>query len=269
MAALVAACPSWAASPRTEILDARALAMGGALRALAGPVAAARLNPAALGPERGFFAGAAYATERSSSLDAISVTLVDNITSPMGGAIQYLRLHAREEREDLSLGLSLGKRGLWWGFTLRYVRGKNPGSTNWHDVFTGDLGVLFERPSGTRFVVVGYDLAQSSLDFLDRRIALGVAQSGLGRWSLEADFVRTLERDFSRGIDAHVGAEYQVPGWPCQLRLGQMWRGDTGKDYASAGFGWSFPEVTLSYAVQKARQRSDEYLHVISLQGEL
>ena len=243
--------------------------MGGALRALAGPVAAARLNPAALGPERGFFTGTSYATRSSSALDSLALTLVDNITSPMGGAIQYFRLNADEEREDLSLGLSVGKRGLWWGFTLRYVHGRNADSADWHDVFTGDLGLLLERPTGTRFVVVGYDLAETPLDFLERRIALGVSQSGLGSFELEADLIRNLDQDFSHGIDASVGAEYRISSWPCALRLGQMWRGDNGKDYASAGFGWSFPWINLSYAVQKARQRSDEYLHVITLDGAL
>jgi hypothetical protein len=264
--ALLSAGPVWAASPSADILDARALGMGGAQRALARPIAAARLNPAALGPERGFFAGSSYATRRASAFDSLSITLVDNITSPMGGAIQYLRLHGDEEREDLSLGLSAGKRGLWWGFTGRYVHGKNPDQAQWRDVITGDLGLLFERPTGTRFVVVGYDVIGTSLDFLQRRVALGVSQS-IGKWALEADLVRNLERELSNGIDVHLGAEYRLPRSPWLFRLGQMWRGETGKDYASAGLGWSVPEISLAYAVQKARQRTDEYLHVISLDG--
>jgi hypothetical protein len=33
------------------------------------------------------------------------------------------------------------------------------------------------------------------------------------------------------------------------------------------GFGWNGSFLRLGYAVQKARQRSDEFLHVFSLEG--
>lgn len=264
---LLFAHPTLAVSQKPELLDARALGMGGALRALAEPVAAARLNPAALGPERGFFSGFTYTTRQNSPLDALSITLVDNVTSPMGGAIQYLRLNGAEEREDFSLGLSAGRRGIWWGFTGRYVHGRNPGEAEWRDVLTGDLGLLFERPSGTRFAVVGYDLIGTSLTFLQRRVAIAVAQSGMKGWNIEVDLVRNLDLDLRDGVDGHIGAEYRSNAWPLALRAGQMWRGETGKDYASVGIGSAFYGVDVGYAVQKARQRSNEYLHVFSVAG--
>lgn len=256
-----------AASPRPELLTPRAVAMGGALRALAGPTETARLNPAGLGRERGFFGGAAYANRSADAFDALSITLVDNITSPMGGAIQYLHLQGEVEREDVSLGLSAGQRGLWWGFTARYVHGRDRGSATWEDVFTGDIGLLFERPTGTRIAVVGYDLIDTSIAFLEKRVALGVGQTGLKGWDVGVDVVRNLERDVSSGVDLHLGAEYRPTGSPWALRLGQMWRGDTGKDYASVGFGWSRGGFSVAYGLQKARQRADEFLHVVGVEG--
>jgi len=266
-AALLVTVPVWAATPRPEILDARALAMGGALRTLSGPVAAARMNPAALGAVRGFFAGTSYATRRADACDALSFTLVDNVTSPLGGALQYLRLQSREEREDMSLSLAGGKSGIWWGFTIRYVHGRQRNEAEWHDVFTGDLGLLFQRPGGLRIAVVGHDLMQTPLDFLDRRVALAVSKDALWGWAVEADVVRNLDQDFGNGLDFHVGAEYAVGGTPWKLRLGQFWRGDTAEDYASAGVGWSWENIALAYAVQKTRQEAGEFLHAFSIDG--
>jgi len=267
VAVLLSIGPAWAATPRPDSLDARALAMGGALRTLAGPVAAARMNPAALGTVRGFFAGSSYATRRANTFDAFSFTLVDNVTSPLGGALQYLRLQGKEEREDMSLSLAAGKNGLWWGFTLRYVHGRQEDEAEWHDVFTGDVGVLFQRPGGVRIAVVGHDLAETSLDFLERRIAVAASMDALWGWAVEADVVRDLDEDFSSGVDLHLGAEYTVGQTPWRLRLGQFWRGDTGTDYASAGVGWSWRNVTAGYAVQKTRQSSGEFLHAFSIDG--
>ncbi|MFU8857149.1 MAG: hypothetical protein ACNA8S_09105 [Deferrisomatales bacterium] len=270
LSALLLAWPAagaLAAAPRPELLDARSLAMGGALRSLAGPVEAARVNPAALGPVRGFFAGTSYATGRRHPVDAFSLTLVDNVTSPMGGALQYLRVNGPEEREDVSLSLAAGKTGLWWGFTVRYVHGREDDTTRWKDVFTGDLGFLFERPGGLRIAAVGQDLLDTSLGYLERRIALGVSKDVRWGWTLAADVVRTLDRDVSRGTDLHLGAEHALGDTPWRFRLGQLWRGDTGKDYGSVGVGWSWRTLTVGYGVQRARQSSDEILHAVSAEG--
>jgi hypothetical protein len=118
-----------------------------------------------------------------------------------------------------------------------------------------------------RVAVVGHDLVHTTLDFLDRRIALAASKDGLWGWTVEADVVRDLDEDFSQGVDVQLGAEYAFGDTPWRLRFGQMWRGDTGKDYASAGFGWSWRNVTVGYAVQKTRQRSGEFLHAFSVDG--
>ncbi len=270
VAAILVGAPAWAVPPDPTLLSARSLGMGGALRSLATSVDAPRLNPAAVAPERGFFAGASYATRREGAFDGGCLTLIDNVTSPIGGAIQYLRMQGdRTEREDMGLSFAVGRHGLWWGFTLRYVQGRERGDSQWEDVVTADVGFLFERPSGTRFSVVGTNLLETSLDILDRHIAVGVAQVDFHGWDLAADLVRNLREDISNGLDLHLGAEYRLPwdGW--RARLGQMWRGETGKDYASVGFGWNGSFLRLGYAVQKARQRSDEFLHVFSLEGLL
>ncbi len=264
---LILPAVTWAASPSASALSARAVAMGGALRALADPVEAASMNPAAIGVKRGFFGGAAYLTRRRGAFDAQRLTVLDNATSPFGGAIQYLRLQGEEEREDLSLGIAGGRPGQWWGGTLRYVRGRDRGQSEWENVVTGDAGVLFVRPQGVRIGIVAENLVDTSLDFLEPKVGAGVAWTGLRGWNLEMDLVRGFDRDVSRGLDLHLGAETSRPGSPWTFWLGQMWRGDTGKDYASLGMGWARGALEAGYAVQKARQRPGEWLHVLSVSG--
>jgi len=252
---------------RLEQTDARTLAMGGALRSLAGPVAAARLNPAGVGRIRGFFAGTSYATRNKRPFDAFSITLVDNVTSPMGGAIQYLRINGPEEREDVMLSLSAGQKGLWWGAAVRYVHGRERNEAGWDDVVSGDVGFLFERPNGAKIAVVGYDLVDSSIDFFEKRIALGVSQPMGKDWILAVDAVRNLEHEFSRGVDLHVGAEKAFASSPFLIRVGQMWDGVSGKDFPSAGIGWWGNGFNFNYAIRKTRQKAGELTHLVTLGG--
>ncbi|GAB4276895.1 MAG: hypothetical protein Kow0092_32700 [Deferrisomatales bacterium] len=267
----LAAAPARALSPLPEHVDPRVLAMGGAARSTAEPVSAARVNPAALARRRGFFSAVHYGHRQTGSVNALSVVLVDNITSPLGGAIQYLHFQGEQgqERDDLSLGLAWGKKGLWWGATARLIRGQEPGQAGWDSEITADVGLLFERPSGIRIAVVGSDVLGTSLGFVDRRIALGVSTPEMFGWTLAADVVRNLDRRFSEGVDLHLGAEYVFERPALAVRFGQMWRGDTGKDYASAGVAWRVGRFTLEYGVQKARQRSGEWLHALGVEAPL
>lgn len=242
--------------------------MGGALRTLSGPIAAPRLNPAALGVVRGFFAGSSYATRREGAFDAVSFTIVDNVTSPMGGAIEYLHVQGDDDLDNLSLSLAAGKQGLWWGFTVRYARSREREDSGWQDDVTMDMGFLFERPSGLRLAAVGYNLADTTAEEVGRRVAFGASYPDILGWTLAADVVRTLDTGISRGLDFHLGGEYAFGNSGWTGRLGQMWLGETGKDYASAGLGWAWKSTfRLAYAVQIARQDTSEILQVFSAEG--
>lgn len=268
---LFVAAQGWAAAPGPEATDARALALGGAYRALAETVAAARFNPAGLSPRRGFFVGGTYHTSPVGAADGVELTLVDNVTSPFGGALQYTHYQGDEEREEISLSLSAGEgkqaSGLWWGFTVRYVQARDRSGGEWSDLVTSDVGFLVERPGGLRIGVVGYDVLDSSSDFLNRRVALGLSKSS-GAWTLAADVLRNLDQDVSNGVNLHLGGEYRLGEGPWALRGGYQWRGDTREDYASAGVGWSLPgSLSAGYGLQKSRQDPRGYLHALSLEG--
>jgi len=158
--------------------------------------------------------------------------------------------------------------GLSWGFTARYVQARDRSGGEWSDLITGDVGFLFGRPGGIRIAAVGYNVLDTSSAFLDRRIALGASKAWPQGWVLAADVVRNLDRDVSSGVDLHLGGELRQGGSPWGFRAGYLWRGDTGKDYGSAGVGWSLPgSLDLGLALQKARKGASDYVSVVSVEG--
>jgi hypothetical protein len=262
-----------AAEIHPELFNARALALGGAIRAVPSSVMAARINPAALGPIRGFFGGLSYEgqSREENGFDAIQVTLVDNQTSNFAGAIQYSRRVSDFQLEDLSLSIAGGQAN-YFGGTLRYIHGRNSGGESWESAVVGDLGVLAERPGGLRIAVTGQDLFASKLDFLDPRAALGLSFNLSSVWLFSADFVRHLERDVEEGQDLHMGLEWSPRGSGFAFRLGYMYEGlEENRSYAT-GIGWKNEEgLVFGYAVMIPEDDATRSaaIHAFSVQAAL
>ena len=82
-----------------EIIDARAMALGGAARSLPATAMAARMNPAALAPMRGFWTGVSYLTRNEPVLDALRVTQASKVLrDALGGEFidSYCKLKTAE-----------------------------------------------------------------------------------------------------------------------------------------------------------------------------
>jgi len=269
----LASLPSAAGEIRPELFNARALALGGAVRAIPSTVMAARMNPAALSPIRGFYGGFSYEGQDRDvgGFDAVQVTLVDNATSNFAGAIQYTRSTSDYQLEDLGISIAGGKSN-HFGATLRYIHGRDSNLDSWESALVGDLGFLAERHGGLKIAVTGHDLFADQLGFLSPRIALGLAYPIFPRWNLSTDFVRHTEESMSDGQDYHVGLEWTPSGSSFALRFGQMWEGLTDEDATSIGFGWKSEEGwVFGYAVQKVRQISgfDNLRHCFSVQAAM
>lgn len=143
-------------------------------------------------------------------------------------------------------------------------------AAEWSKLFTGDVGFLIERPGGLRIAAVGYDLFDTTSEFLERRIALAASKTWEKEWTVAVDVVRNWDKDFSQGLDLHVGAEYRQPGSRWIFRGGEFWEGSSGKDYTSLGASWSLPgSFDLGYGVRGSRQNLSEYLHVLTVTGQL
>lgn len=250
---------------RPELYDARALALGGAGRSLSPSPTAGRMNPAAIAGIRGFYGGATYLTRDEETLDALRVTVVDNSSSPVAGALMYSRMVAGRELEDIGLVLAAGANNQWWGATTRYVHGRDSSSDEWDGAFVGDIGVLVQR-EWLRIAVVGHDLFASTLDFLETRLALGLSTDFYG-FTLAGDYVRHLDTDLDHGQDTHVGVEYTPKGSKWSLRAGQVWEGATDEDAFTWGIGWTYKTLELGYGWMKTRQEPGPTVHVFSVRG--
>lgn len=256
-----------------ELFNARSLALGGAVRAIPASVMAARVNPAALCPIKGFFGGVSYEGQDRSGdgFDALQVTLVDNQTSAFAGAIQYSRRVADTQLEDVSISLAGGTKN-FFGASLRYIHGRESSSDKWESALTGDIGILAERPGGLRIAVTGQDLFASQLDFLEPRAALGLSYNLSSVWMISGDFVRNLERDVDKGQDLHLGLEWSPRGSGFAFRAGYRYEGFDGDRFYSAGIGWTNAEgLVFGYALQLPQDdRGREHIvHALSVQAGL
>ena len=139
---LLVSSPSWSSDPLPEMVNARAMAMGGAVTSLSGKTMSARANPAGLAVERGYFVGASYLNRDTNQFDAVTVTLVDNQTATIAGALQYTRLITKYETEEVGLSFAGGARSTFWGFTTRFVHGRESDDDDWDNAIVGDVGLL-------------------------------------------------------------------------------------------------------------------------------
>jgi len=259
--------PALAVEITPETFDARAMALGGAARSLPAVGMSARMNPAAISPIRGFYGGATYLTQNEDILDALRVTVVDNESSPIAGALQYNRMVAHhQESEDVGLTLATGAKGQWWGATVRYVHARDNPDDDWDGAFVGDAGILLKRPGNLRIALVGHDLFASTVDFLETRLALGIS-AAWDAFTLSADVVRHIERSMDDGQDLMVGIEFAPKSSKWSLRMGQVWEGESADDAFSAGFGWSLDTLEVGYAWRKSRQDPGPTTHVFTIRG--
>jgi hypothetical protein len=256
---------SQAADPLPETFDARAMALGGAVSALPGNSISVRANPASLSLRRGFYAGVTYLNRDENQLDAVSLIVVDNSSSQLAGALQYVRAVGDKEAEDFGLTMASTMKGYSWGTTVRYVRARDERFDDWDGAFVSDAGILLQRDSGLRIAVVARDLFSSSLDWLETRAALGVSMEDLFGLDLSADYVRYFDHDFDNGSTVHLGCAWSPVQSPWTLRFGQQWNALTDEDFQSVGFGWTDQQFDFGYAFQQNRQDPGQTIHIMSV----
>lgn len=264
LAACLATSASLAADPAPEAYDARAMGLGGAVTSVVGRTMSARANPAALVPERGFLFGATYLTRSNTQLDALAVTLVDNSTSPIAGAIHYLRVVTEGESEEVGLSLAAGERGQFWGMTGRFAHTRADKKDNWRSAFVGDFGLLLIRSSGLHVGLVGRDFLDSTYDALERRVALGLSKTFDSGLMVSADYVRYVDLGINDGYSTHLGVEFRPSQTPWELRGGYTRSPMGGDEYYSGGLGWSNQTISADYAFRINKDKQRDFIHVFS-----
>ena len=256
-----------ATDPQPEVINARALGLGGAVTSVVDHAMSVRANPAALAVERGFFGGATYLNRDKNQLDSVSVALVDNQSAPIAGAVQYLRVVTDQEVEEVGLSFAGGDTTYYWGGTLRFVHARQDRDDDWDNAMVGDLGLLLVRQWGLNIGIVGRDLFDPSFRALERRVAVGASMPFYDAFMVSVDFVRYFDHGYSDGTSTHAGLEWHPQQTPWTLRAGYSTDGVTDADSYSLGLGWSNQRITIDYGFQQNRRVTGELVHAISLSG--
>lgn len=254
-----------AADPSPETYNARALALGGAVTSVPGKLMSARANPAGLAPVRGFFGGASYLTRSVNQLDGISVTLIDNISAPIAGAVNYLRVVTEGESEEVALSLATGVSDFYWGLSARFAHTRKTRTDDWENTFVGDAGLLIIRDSGFTFGLAARDLFDASYEGLRRRVAGGISYTFEEGVMLAADYVRYFDFGISDGSTVHVGAEWKPNQTPWSIRAGMLKDNMTDETYFSCGLGWSNKSFEIDYAYRANKEHGEDDTHVVTL----
>jgi hypothetical protein len=258
---------SWGANPLPEMLNARALALSGAVTSIPDHMMAVRANPAGLAPVRTFLGGINYLSRDENQYNSFSATVIDNISSPYAGALQYLRILSQIESEEIGLSLASGSPGKYWGVSARFVHGRTNKDDDLDTAIVGDVGGLLMTDSGVRIGLVGRDLFGTTFAPLERRAALGVSMPFDVGAMFSVDLVRYLDHDYEDGNSIHMGTQYSLPQTPWTVRAGYIIDEFSKEESYSFGFGWDNKSLSLDYGFQQNLEIKEEMIHVVALSG--
>lgn len=256
---------SLAFDPGPELFNARALALGGAVVSVPGKTLSARSNPAALAPIKGFYLGGSYVWRESPTLDGVNLTLVDNSTAPIAGALNYHRVVTKGETEEVGLSLAAGTGGYFWGVTGRFAHTRNDKKGDWKSAFVGDLGLLITRENGLMIGVAARDLLDSSYEAVERRVAGGLSMTFQNSIMVAADYVRYFDHSIENGSSQHFGVEWRPNQTPWALRGGYMRDGISETDFISMGLGWTNQKFDIDYGYMRGTENGEGNTHILTV----
>jgi hypothetical protein len=233
-----------------ELQGARALGMGGALRAAAASEAGIYLNPAGLPLTKAYSVQALFDFRPQDNTTAVGVAITDSVTNRAGVAagLYYTFLNAepkfaldssvgslgytrRGHEAGLALAYPLADRFIL-GVTNKYVylnstneAGNLPGARS-HG-YTLDVGAVLRLSDAINFAVVGQNVVPMKTWETPPTLGLGLALAALQALVLDVDLVvRWLDyRDDQKMrtlVNFKAGGEYFV-GNKFPLRLGYSW----------------------------------------------
>lgn len=290
--ALLATRPAVAAD---DIQGARALGMGGALRAAGASEAGVFLNPAGLPLTKAYSVQALFDFRPQDNTTAVGVAITDSVTNRAGVAagLYYTFLNAEPKFTiDPSLGqISYTRRGHEAGLSLAYPlaerfilgvtnkylyldstdpTGRIPGARS--RGYTMDAGFVLRISEAINFGAVGQNVVPMKTWETPPTLGMGLALSLLKALTLEADVViRWLDyRDDDKlrmVVGVKAGGEYFV-GSRFPLRLGYSWdlpfrqlairTTDKGESFFHAGLGYMSQAFGIEAAVRQQLSGTDK-----------
>ncbi len=234
-----------------DIQGARALGMGGALRAAGASEAGVFLNPAGLPLTKAYSVQALFDFRPQDNTTAVGVAITDSVTNRAGVAagLYYTFLNAEPKFSTFSLdgsNISYTRRGHEAGVSLAYPlaerfilgvtnkyvylnstdpTGSIPGARS--RGYTLDAGFVLRISDAINFGAVGQNVVPMKTFETPPTLGLGLAFAALSALTVDADVViRWLDyRDDQKlrmVVGVKVGGEYFV-GNRFPLRLGYSW----------------------------------------------
>lgn len=280
-----------------ELMDARSLGMGGALRASAFATSALYMNPAGIAMSQSYHIESSYLFDDKYNEHMVGASVVDSVTSRLGMGLGYFfkfvgrgKQSSELQLHNLFLGLAYAIiPQLSLGTSLHYKRAEidtprpdelepdavlNPYGRDLNH-FSLDAGLtlrLFKNHVG--IAVVGYNLTHIKSPLAP--IMLGMSIYGqVSFFQLSFDVLldfwsgrKLLDSDAKVWPRYMVGAEaFLADHWP--LRAGYAWSDLTGSHTIHAGAGYvgkkGALEAGFSYEVNEGFDRLRDLRLVISL----
>jgi hypothetical protein len=268
-----------------EMQGARAIAMGGALRAAAAASAAPYLNPAALSLLRAYVVEAAYELRAQDTTSIVGASITDSATSRVGvaaglyytflngepklGTVEYTR---RGHEVGLAMSYPLADR-LLLGVTNKYfyqdtTAGDSPLPGARNHGYTVDVGLLLRATDSICLTAVGQNLVDEKSWEAPPTLAFGLAFGAASVFMLDFDgVIRWLEypgRATQPVGSYHVGAEYFFGG-AFPLRLGYSYDltyrtlmamtdpavSESGDSFFHGGVGYLTPAFGLEFGARQ------------------
>ncbi|MBI5479667.1 MAG: hypothetical protein HY906_12460 [Deltaproteobacteria bacterium] len=278
-----------------EMEGARAVAMGGALRAAAASEAGIFLNPAGMPLTKAYSVQALFDFRPQDSTTAIGVAITDSVTNRAGvaaglyytflnaepkftldstlGSIGYTR---RGHEAGLALAYPLAERFIL-GVTNKYVylnttdeTGNIPGARS--RGYTLDVGLVLRLSDAINFAAVGQNVVPMKTWETPPTLGVGLALAALQALVIDVDLVvRWLDyRDDQKlrtVVNIKAGGEYFV-GNKFPVRLGYSWdvpfrslavRTDVkGESFFHAGLGFMSTQFGIEAAVRQQLSGSEK-----------
>jgi hypothetical protein len=276
------------ASAADEVEGARALGMGGALRAAGASEAGLFLNPAGLPLTKSYSVQALFDFRPQDNTTGVGIAIVDSVTNRAGVAagLYYKFLNAepkltldstlgevaytrRGHEAGLALAYPLAERFIL-GVTNKYVylnttdpTGNVPGARS--RGYTMDVGLLLRISDAINFGAVGQNVVPMKTFETPPTLGMGLALAAINALVIDADVViRWLDyRDdlkLRMVVGVKVGGEYFV-GNRFPLRLGYSYdlpyrelalrTKDKGESFFHAGLGYMTQQFGIEAAVRQ------------------
>jgi hypothetical protein len=278
-----------------EMQGARAVGMGGALRAAAASEAGAFLNPAGLPLTKAYSVQALFDYRPQDNTTAVGVAITDSVTNKAGvaaglyytflnatpkftldetlGSVTYTR---RGHEAGLALSYPLAERFIL-GVTNKYIylnstaeTGNIPGARA--RGYTMDVGLVLRISDAINFAAVGQNVVPMKSWETPPTLGVGLALAAMSALVIDVDLVvRWLDyRDDQKMrtvVNVKAGGEYFV-GNKFPVRLGYSWdlpfrslavRTDVkGESFFHAGLGFMSSQFGIEAGVRQQLSGSDK-----------